>query len=93
MATLSEQVREVGREIGLRRTVYPRFVENKRMTQEVADKHRTDLEAAYATLKRLRDLTVEDIEAVLANYDLGDADRELQHAAAALHARITGAGS
>lgn len=51
--TLAEQLREVGREIGLRKNVYPRFVANGKMTQAEADRHIECLEAVYATLKKL----------------------------------------
>jgi hypothetical protein len=51
--TLKEQIAEVGREIGLRKNVYPKFVASKRMTQAGADMHITRMEAAYRTLKGL----------------------------------------
>lgn len=50
---LSEQIREVGREVGLRRNVYPRWVAQKRLTQADADRQIANMEAAYQTLKQL----------------------------------------
>ena len=51
--TLQDQISEVGRELGLRRNVYPKFVASKRMTQAEADWHIARLDAAYKTLKSL----------------------------------------
>lgn len=52
---LPQQIAEVGREIGLRRSVYPTFIARGKMTQEEADEHLARMEAAYATLIWLRD--------------------------------------
>jgi hypothetical protein len=43
--TLDEMVREVEREITLRRRVYPRAVASKRMSQDKADKQIAIMEA------------------------------------------------
>lgn len=53
--TIDHQIAEVGREIGLRRYVYPGFVARGKMTQAAADEHLARMEAAYATLKAVRD--------------------------------------
>ena len=50
---LAGQIREVGREIGLRSAVYPRHVAHGRLTQEAADRQLAAMRAAYATLKAL----------------------------------------
>ena len=52
--TLDDQIRCVGREIGLRRNVYPKFLASGRITQEKADHEIAAMEAVYETLKRLR---------------------------------------
>lgn len=48
---LSEQIKEVGREIGLRRSVYPGFVQRMKMSQQEADMRIATMEAVLATLK------------------------------------------
>lgn len=53
--TIDEQIAEVGREIGLRKNVYPSFVARQKLTQGEADEHIARMEAAYATLKWVRD--------------------------------------
>lgn len=53
--TIEEQIAEVGREIGLRKNVYKNFVARGKFTQEEADLHIAKMEAAYATLKWVRD--------------------------------------
>lgn len=52
---LPQQIAEVGREIGLRRSVYPTFIARGKMTQEEADEHLARMEAAYSTLIWLRE--------------------------------------
>ena len=52
--TLDDQIRCVGREIGLRRNVYPKFFASGRITQEKAVHEIAAMEAVYETLKRLR---------------------------------------
>lgn len=51
--SLKEQKDEVGREVGLRRNLYPKWVAAKRLTQETADRQIANMEAAYQTLKAL----------------------------------------
>lgn len=50
---LSDQIKEVGRELGMRKGVYPKWVASGRMTQEEADLHIARLDAVYRTLKWL----------------------------------------
>lgn len=52
---LAEQVRAAQRELAMRRSVYPRRVEAKRMTQAMADRETTAMEAIVQTLTRLWD--------------------------------------
>ena len=54
--TLDEQIRCVGREIGMRKNVYPKFLKSGRITQEKADYEIACMEQVYQTLKRLREL-------------------------------------
>lgn len=49
--SIDDQIAEVGREIGLRKHVYPGFVARGKLTQEEADDHIARMEAAYKTLK------------------------------------------
>ena len=49
--TLDEQIREIGRELGLRRGVYPRLVSQGKMKQEEATRHLEVIEAVYENLK------------------------------------------
>lgn len=51
--SLQDQIREVGRELGMRRGTYPKWVKAHRMTQEEADQRITTMAAVYETLKRL----------------------------------------
>jgi hypothetical protein len=53
--SLAQQVAEVGREIGMRKHVYPRLVRKRQMTEAEAKDRIARLEAAYQTLKALRD--------------------------------------
>lgn len=57
MATvsLSDQIACIGRELGLRRAVYPRLIDQQRMSAFEAELEIARMEAAYATLKALRD--------------------------------------
>ncbi len=55
--SLQDQIREVGRELGMRRNVYPKWVAAGRMTQAQADKQLGAMDAAYATLKALAERT------------------------------------
>lgn len=48
---IADQIKCVGREIGMRRGVYPKWVEQGRKTQAEADAEIAAMEAAYATLK------------------------------------------
>jgi hypothetical protein len=56
---IEEQIAEVGREIGLRKNVYANFVARHKLTQAEADEHIARMEAAYETLKWVRDHRVE----------------------------------
>ena len=51
--SLKDQLRCVGRELGLRRNVYPKWVAKGRMTQEKADHEIATMEAVYETFKRM----------------------------------------
>lgn len=51
---LADQIKEVGREIGMRRGVYPKWVAANRLSQEEVDQRIAAMEAVYATLKSLQ---------------------------------------
>jgi len=53
--TIEQQIAEVGRELGLRRNVYPQFIARGKMSQQEADEHMARLEAVYTTLIWIRD--------------------------------------
>jgi hypothetical protein len=50
---LSEQIAEVGREVGLRRNVYPRLVDKGQLARADADRHVARMSAALASLRWL----------------------------------------
>ena len=50
---LSAQIAEVGREVGLRRRVYPRLVGKGQLARAAADHHLARMSAALASLRRL----------------------------------------
>jgi hypothetical protein len=50
---LSEQIAEVGREVGLRRRVYPRLVGKGLLAEAEADHHLARMSAALASLRLL----------------------------------------
>ena len=52
--TLDEQIECVKREIGMRHSVYPRWVQIGRITQAHADRQIAAMEAVLATLESLR---------------------------------------
>jgi len=52
--SLEQQIKCVGREIGLRRNVYPKFLMSGRITQEKADYEIAAMEAVLETLQGLR---------------------------------------
>ncbi|HYH41378.1 MAG TPA: hypothetical protein VD867_05315 [Burkholderiales bacterium] len=61
--TLDQQIREVGRELGMRKGAYPKFVERKSITQAQADQRIAIMAQVYLTLKtlaRIQDGTIEE---------------------------------
>jgi len=50
--TAADKLAAVRREIAMRRRVYPRWVENKRMTQSKADEEIAVMEAIAADIER-----------------------------------------
>lgn len=52
--SIEDQIREVQRELDMRREVYPRRVANKSMTQQRADRQTKVMEAVLDTLKGAR---------------------------------------
>jgi hypothetical protein len=52
--SLADQIRCVGREIGMRRGVYRTWIASGRMKQETADAELAAMEAVYQTLKKLQ---------------------------------------
>jgi hypothetical protein len=53
MIPLADQLKELRRELGMRRGAYPRFVARGALTQAAADKQVARLEAAIETLETL----------------------------------------
>lgn len=51
--SLADQIKEAGRELGMRRATYPKWVKSGRMTQAEADQRIAGMDAIYATLKQL----------------------------------------
>lgn len=52
--TLAQQIRDVGRELGMRRSCYPRWVATGKMAQAEADLQLACMEDVYALLKQLQ---------------------------------------
>lgn len=52
--TLDEQIEEVLRELQMRRQVYPRFVQSRKMTQTRADHQIAAMQAALETLMKAK---------------------------------------
>lgn len=50
--TLDAQVKEIEREIALRRRVYPRWIEAGKLSQTAADRQIAVMEAVAATLRK-----------------------------------------
>lgn len=50
---LQEQLAEVGREIAMRHSVYPRRVRDGKMTQAQADRQIAIMKSVYATIEEL----------------------------------------
>jgi hypothetical protein len=50
--SLDDMIRCAGRQLGMRRTVYPKFI--ARMKQDEADREIARMDAIYATLKALK---------------------------------------
>ena len=54
MISLDDQIKAVGRELGMRRNVYPKFIKSGRMTEEKAMQEIHAMEAVYETLKAVK---------------------------------------
>lgn len=54
MIPLADQIKCVGREIGLRKNVYPRRVVRGQMTDDEATRELATMEAVYETLKTIQ---------------------------------------
>jgi hypothetical protein len=52
--TLDEQIRDIGRELGMRRSCYPRWVASGKLKKETADHQIACMEDVYALLKSLK---------------------------------------
>lgn len=52
--SIEDQIKEVARELAMRRRVYPRWVNDGRMTQAEADRKWEAMKAAHDTLLKLK---------------------------------------
>lgn len=52
--SLGDQIKCIQREIGMRETVYPRLVNNGKMSQKAADKELAAMKAVLETLRWLK---------------------------------------
>jgi hypothetical protein len=52
--TIDDMIRDAGRELGMRRAVYPKWVQSNRLSQEKADHQIACMDAIYAQLKRAK---------------------------------------
>jgi hypothetical protein len=55
-ARLDRAIREVGREVGMRKALYPGWVENGKLKQEAADAQQDSMLYAYEILRGIRSL-------------------------------------
>ena len=55
MISLQEQITEARRELGVRKSVYPKLIQRGRMTEDQAEYHITVMQAIVETLTRLED--------------------------------------
>lgn len=51
--TLKEVIADIGRELGMRKGAYPRFIAQGRLTQAKADHQTACMEEAYRLLKQI----------------------------------------
>ena len=58
IASLGNQVRELEREAGMRRRLYPVWVDRKKITQAVADVQERQLQLAIESLQLLKEPTI-----------------------------------
>jgi hypothetical protein len=54
MTTITEQITEVEREIETRKRVYPKWVSEKRITQQIADQRVACMQSVLETLRLVR---------------------------------------
>jgi hypothetical protein len=52
--SIEDQIKDVAREIAMRRNVYPKWVAAKRMTQQAADRQIAAMEAVIETLNHVK---------------------------------------
>lgn len=53
--SIRDQVACVGRELGMRKRCYPKWVSSERMTQKEADQEIAAMEAVYKTMREVAD--------------------------------------
>lgn len=58
--TIDDQIKEVAREIAMRRNVYPKFVASGRLKQEASDRQIACMEAVIETLKTVKEMAAPD---------------------------------
>lgn len=58
MITIDEQIQAVERELKLRRTLYPKWIEKRKIKKEKADYEIKAMEAVLESLKYLKSLIV-----------------------------------
>ena len=59
---LFEIIGEIGREIGIRKNVYPKWVQSGRLPREIADKQMNNLTGAYEILKFIYTNSAQDVQ-------------------------------
>lgn len=62
MITLKDMTKEIGRELGMRRSLYPKWVAAKRMSQDEADTRIAVMDAVYQTLKNFEAVAAVTLE-------------------------------
>lgn len=59
---LFEIIGEIGREIGIRKNVYPKWIQSGRLPREIADKQMNNLASAHEILKFIYANSAQDVQ-------------------------------
>lgn len=60
MTTIEQQITCIDREIGMRQRVYPRWVAQKKMSQEASDREIATMTDVLTTLRRVKQVEADE---------------------------------